>query len=208
LKKSDHYKTVLLFGAPGTGKGTQGKILGCVPGFYHLSCGEVFRRLNPHSEIGQIFMEYSSRGELVPDDVTIRMWHEYIHAQETLNFFDPTRELLILDGIPRNTHQARLMDEHIEVLHVIHLTCRDQRAMIDRLRKRALKENRVDDAKEEVIRRRWEVYERESRPVLEHYKKGVITDVDAVGTPAEVLQAILATIVPIQSKHYKNALNG
>ena len=68
---SRRYKTVLLFGAPGAGKGTQGKILGKVPGFYHLACGDVFRSLDMGSELGSKFMEYSSRGELVPDALTI-----------------------------------------------------------------------------------------------------------------------------------------
>ena len=64
---TDRYQTILLFGAPGSGKGTQGKILGQIPGFYHLSCGEVFRTLDTSSELGRTFMEYSSRGELVPE---------------------------------------------------------------------------------------------------------------------------------------------
>src|SRR5262245_55093023 len=72
---TDRYQTILLFGAPGSGKGTQGKILGQIPGFYHLSCGEVFRTLDTGSDLGKVFMEYSSRGELVPDDVTVKMWH-------------------------------------------------------------------------------------------------------------------------------------
>ena len=78
---SKRYQTILLFGAPGSGKGTQGKVLGQIPGFYHLSCGEVFRTLNINSELGKIFYEYSSRGELVPDDVTVNMWKENIVAQ-------------------------------------------------------------------------------------------------------------------------------
>lgn len=202
------YKTILLFGAPGTGKGTQGKILGAIPGFFHLSCGEVFRTLNPHSEIGKIFSEYSSRGELVPDDVTIRMWQQHIAAQEALSIFRPSEALLILDGIPRNTNQAALMDKHIEVLNVIHLTCDDEQQMFKRLRKRALRENRVDDAEESVIRRRWEVYSEETRPVLEHYPEPVVSKVNAVGTPAEVLLKILEILAPLQKRYFANALEG
>src|SRR5205814_1635842 len=59
------YKSILLFGAPGSGKGTQGKILGSIPGFYHSACGDVFRSLDLQSEMGRVFWEYSSRGELV-----------------------------------------------------------------------------------------------------------------------------------------------
>ena len=71
------YRTILLFGAPGSGKGTQGKILGSVPNFFHCACGDVFRSLKADSAIGQVFIEYSSRGELVPDGPTIDLWREW-----------------------------------------------------------------------------------------------------------------------------------
>lgn len=200
------YQTILLFGAPGSGKGTQGKILGYIPGFYHLSCGEVFRTLNVHTDLGRKFVEYSSRGELVPDDLTIQMWQENIHAQTILSIYKPDNDLLILDGIPRNIHQARVMDTHIDVLLVIHLTCSDKEKMFERLRRRAIKENRFDDAKEDVIRRRWQVYENETYPVLQHYPKTILRTVEALGSPAEVLQHILEMVVPVQAKHFRNAL--
>ena len=165
---STTYKSALLFGAPGSGKGTQGRILGSIPGFYHSSCGEVFRRLNPESELGRIFFDYSSRGELVPDEVTVRMWAESLHAHEVLGDFKPKSDLLILDGIPRTVEQARLMEQHIDVLAVIYLVCDNREEMIRRLRRRALKENRPDDADEKVIRKRWEVYEQETAQVLEY----------------------------------------
>lgn len=204
----NRYKTVLLFGAPGSGKGTQGKVLGAVPGFFHLSCGEVFRTLNVHSDLGQLFLKYSSQGLLVPDDVTIRMWRENTQAQTILSLYKPDQDLLILDGIPRNANQAKIMDEYIEVLLIVHLTCRDENKMFDRLRKRALKENRADDAREDVIRKRWKVYQDETRPVLEHYPSSIIREVDAIGSPAEVLQHILEMVVPIQNTHFANKLGG
>lgn len=200
------YQTILLFGAPGAGKGTQGKILGQVPGFYHLSCGEVFRTLDLTSEIGRTFMQFSSRGELVPDDVTIRMWQQNMHARTVLSDYKPSQDLLVLDGIPRNVHQAELMQKHINVLLVVHLVCPDKEQMIKRLRRRALKENRVDDAKEEVIRRRWQVYEKETFPVLEFYSKQIVREVDAVGSPARVLEHILQHVVPVQESHFQNSL--
>lgn len=200
------YNTILLFGAPGSGKGTQGKILGQVPGFYHQSCGDVFRTLNTKSDLGRIFVEYSSKGLLVPDDVTIRMWRENIKAQEILSLYKPDDDLLVLDGIPRNPNQAKIMDEYINVLEVVHLICSDEEKMFERLRKRALKENRVDDAREEVIRRRWKVYMDETKPVLAHYNPGIIKNVDALGSPASVLQHILERVVPIQESHFKNVL--
>lgn len=200
------YQSVLLFGAPGAGKGTQGKILGQIPGFYHLSCGEVFRNINTGSELGKVFMDFSSRGMLVPDDVTIQMWQQIMHARTVMGDYKSSADLLVLDGIPRNVNQARHLEKYINVLQIIHLKCADKEQMIQRLRRRALKENRVDDAKEEVIRKRWEVYEHETFPVLAHYPKSIIQDVEATGSPAKVLEHILTAVVPIQEAHFNNPI--
>ena len=203
---SQRYRTILLFGAPGAGKGTQGKILGQVPGFYHLSCGDVFRTLDMSSPLGKVFQEYSSKGLLVPDSYTIQMWHENMHARTVLSDYKPHVDLLVLDGIPRNVHQARLLEQHLEVLRVVHLVCRDKEKMIARLRRRAIKENRADDAKEAVIRQRWAVYEAETYPVLEFYPRKLISTVDAMGSPAEVLEHILEQVVPVQNAHFANPM--
>src|SRR5262249_17724446 len=120
------YKTALLFGAPGAGKGTQGKILGVIPGFFHLACGDVFRSLDHDSDLGRQFMAFSSRGELVPDSLTIEMWRQNMLAQTVLSLYKPNVDLLILDGIPRSLTQAKAMNEYLEVLRVIHLICPDQ----------------------------------------------------------------------------------
>ncbi|PHQ80992.1 MAG: adenylate kinase [Phycisphaera sp.] len=204
----DRFQTVLLFGAPGAGKGTQGAILGTIPGFFHLSCGEVFRSLDIHSKLGSIFYEYSSKGELVPDEITVEMWAENMNAQATLSIFKSHDDLLLLDGIPRNVTQAKLMEKYIQVLGIVHLVCKDKEAMIKRLRRRALKENRLDDAQENVIRRRWEIYEQETAPVLEYYPADLIVEVDAVGSPASVLQHVLEQVVPIQDGHFNNPISG
>jgi adenylate kinase len=194
------YRTVLLFGAPGAGKGTQGKILGTIPGFYHCACGDVFRNIDIHSELGKAFYEYSSRGELVPDEVTVKMWAEALGAHTVLGQYKPHSDLLVLDGIPRTTEQAQIMDKYIEVLKIIHLVCNDEKEMFHRLRRRALKENRHDDADDKVIRRRWSVYERETAPVLSHYPNGLIVEVDSLGSPAKILDEILREVAPIQDR--------
>ena len=200
---ADPYKTILLFGAPGVGKGTQGAILGRIPGFYHCACGDVFRNIDINSELGRQFYEYSSRGELVPDEITVKMWAQAIHARTILGDYKPQDDLLILDGIPRTTEQAVIMDEHIAVLRVIHLTCDDETAMFQRLRKRALKANRHDDADEKVIRRRWDIYNRETAPVLKHYPDSKLVRIDSIGSPAQILHDILDHAVPQQDKHFK-----
>ncbi|MEM6458895.1 MAG: nucleoside monophosphate kinase [Planctomycetota bacterium] len=202
---SDHakYKTVLLFGAPGAGKGTQGAILGRIPGFYHCACGDVFRNIDINTELGRAFYDYSSRGELVPDEVTVKMWAQAIRARTILGDYKPAADLLILDGIPRTLEQAVIIDDHIEVLKVVHLCCRDETAMFERLRRRALKANRHDDADEKVIRKRWEVYERETAPVLGHYPAETIVEIDSIGSPAGILHDILDHAVPQQDAHFQ-----
>jgi len=202
------FQTVLLFGAPGAGKGTQGKILAEVPGFYHLSCGEVFRTLDMSSELGRTFMQFSSKGLLVPDDLTVKMWYQNMQARTVLADFKPNADLLVLDGIPRSVKQARLLSKHLDVLQVIHLVCPNKEEMISRLRRRALKENRIDDAQEEVIRKRWQVYECETYPVLGCYPKSMIREVNATGSPARVLEQILGHLVPVQEAHFHNPVTG
>ena len=178
-----------------------------MPGFFHLACGDVFRSLDMASELGRKFMAYSSRGELVPDELTIEMWNQNMHAQTVLSIYKPAVDLLVLDGIPRNVTQARELENHLEVLAVLHLVCPDIEAMVTRMRRRALKENRIDDADEKVIRKRFEVYERETRPVLACYPNEIIYEVNAMGSPAEVLQHVLEVIVPIQNEHFRNPLS-
>lgn len=197
------HQTILLFGPPGSGKGTQGRVLGSVPGFFHCACGDVFRRLNPNSQIGRVFIEHSSRGELVPDDVTIQMWHAHIRAMQGTGAYKPESDILVLDGIPRSVPQARMIEDEIEVRKVLHMVCNDEEAMIERLRRRAIKENRIDDAKESVIRHRWDVYKQESAPVLGHYPRAMIAEIDAMASPAEVLSQILGVAIPIQNAHFQ-----
>src|SRR5205809_1749768 len=197
---SMRYKTVLLFGAPGSGKGTQGKIMGAIPGFYHSACGDVFRSLDLQSEMGRIAWEYSSRGELVPDEFTVELWRKYIKGKEMVNEFHPETEFLILDGIPRNVKQAQLLEDTLDVLKVIHLRCTDMSKMVERLRRRALKENRLDDANDKVIQHRLEVYETETRPVLDFYPPNTIVKVDATKSQIRVLSDIIKILVPLKEE--------
>jgi adenylate kinase len=193
------YKSILLFGAPGSGKGTQGKILGAIPGFYHSATGDIFRTLDLQSEIGRTFWEYASKGKLVPDDLTIRVWKQYIQGVEMINQFHPETEMLILDGIPRNVTQAKLLDDTIEVVKIIHLVA-DLDKMTERLRRRALKENRFDDANDDVIRRRMEVYQRDTAPVLEYFDKSLISKIDATMSQIRVLNTIIKELVSLKEK--------
>jgi len=191
------YRTVLLFGAPGAGKGTQGKILGTIPNFFHCACGDVFRSLKTDSPMGRIFLEYSSRGELVPDETTVELWREFINASTKTGRFRPEQDTLVLDGIPRNEHQAEMLNETLKVVAIFYLRCTHVADLIERSQKRALKENRLDDANIDVIRTRLETYESESKPVLDYYGKKLLHRINADQTPAKVLFDILRHLVKV-----------
>ena len=192
--RSGPYRTYLVFGAPGVGKGTQGKALGSVPRFFHCACGNVFRSLDTRTKVGQAFIYYSSRGELVPDEICIELWKESITSAVEVHRFKPNLDALLLDGIPRNLKQAQLMESLIDVVKVFHLSCPDRAILVERLRKRALKDNRLDDASEVVIRKRLDTYETETKPLLDYYGEALIHTIDATQTPARVLWEILGVI--------------
>ena len=195
------YRTILLFGAPGSGKGTQGKILGTIPNFFHCACGAVFRNLRVDNPLGRTFLEYSSKGQLVPDDVTVQLWKVAIDAAVDAHKFKPDIDTLVLDGIPRNVNQAQIMEEMISVEKVFHLSCPNRETLFMRLKKRALKDNRLDDANEQVIQRRLDIYESESKPVLDYYPKDCVTVVDAMQAPSKVLFDILASVNGVDGHH-------
>ena len=193
------YQTYLIFGAPGSGKGTQGRVLGKVPGYYHCACGDVFRALDLRTPLGQQFLEYSSRGELVPDEITVKLWKIRIDQSVEAHTFHPDHDFLVLDGIPRNVEQAKHMEADIEVLKVFHLSCPDRTELARRLRKRALKDNRFDDASEAVIQNRFATYEAETKPILEYYSGDRIVEIDASQSPAKVLYDILGHVMRMEA---------
>lgn len=197
---ADRYQTVLLFGCPGAGKGTQGAMLGAREGYFHLSTGDMFRSLDKGSELGRTFASYSEKGELVPDELTLELWTQYVNARIAEGVYDPEKDLLLLDGIPRTTAQAALMDGVIEVCAIVHLVANDPDAMIARLQKRAIEQKRSDDAKEDVIRNRLDVYARETRPVLDHYDESLVHEIDAIGTLDEVHRTIENVLEPVRER--------
>jgi adenylate kinase len=189
------YRCILLFGAPGVGKGTQGKILGAIPHFVHCSCGEVFRNLRAETPLGKVFLQYSSRGQLVPDAPTIKLWRKFISDLIQAGRLNPKSDTLVLDGIPRNVQQAKILRNVIEVAGVFYLCSKDSEKLVARIQRRAMKENRLDDANLEVIRQRLKTYENETKPVLKYYGKKLVREIDADQTPAEVLCDILKHVV-------------
>ena len=190
------YPSILLIGPPGVGKGTQGTMLGNVPGFFHLATGDMFRSLDKESEIGMEFARYSQKGLLVPDFLTVKLWRQHVDQLIERNLYDPADDILLLDGIPRSEPQAGMMNDYIDPFMIVHLVCEDIDEMVRRMQKRATEQGRMDDADENVIRKRFEVYREQTAPVLACYDDELITNIDALGTQAEVLLRILSEVVP------------
>lgn len=193
-------RSILFLGPPGAGKGTQGELVGAIPGLFHHSSGDAFRRLDDSVEPGKSTRPYMNRGDLVPDDLTIQVWRADLERCIAAGEFRPDVDLLLLDGIPRDVAQAELLDKEIEVRGVVHLFTSDEDAFVERLKKRALKEGRSDDANESTIRNRFEVYKRETQPVLDHYPVERIHTINALQTHAMVLRDVLSVVGPIHAE--------
>lgn len=194
MERREKHRTILVVGAPGSGKGTQGRILGNIPGFHHLACGDVFRSLDPGSELGKVFLAYSGKGRLVPDQFTVQLWLDHIHGAIHNGGFRPDEEVLVLDGIPRNLRQAEMMADYIDLNLLIYLDIADDNVLVERALRRALRENRLDDASEAVIRRRLREFERETAPLLGYYPVEVIRKVDGEQKPVDVLHDVIGII--------------
>ena len=135
----------------------------------------------------------------VPDFLTVRLWQQHVSQLITRELYDPMHDVLLLDGIPRSVPQAKTLEEHIDPLMIIHLVCDNIDEMVRRIQKRAQEQCRTDDADETVIRKRFEVYEEQTAPVLTWYDKDLVEEINAIGTQAEVFLRILTAVVPVVS---------
>jgi adenylate kinase len=106
----------------------------------------------------------------------------------------PKTDTLVLDGIPRNLAQAKMLRNLLNVKVVFYLSCPVMNKLVARLQRRALRENRLDDANIKVIRQRLETYERETKPVLDYYGKDIVKTIDSTQTPVKVLRDILDAV--------------
>jgi adenylate kinase len=191
-------RAILLFGMPGSGKGTQGAVLGQLPGLMHISCGDIFRKLPKNGVLGREITEYTSHGLMVPDDVTVRIWERHIHILELQELLLRDQHTLVLDGLPRNYDQAVQLDAMLDVVQIFHLVINDTEKAAERLRARALRENRLDDMNDDVIRRRLQTYYDETYQTLSFYDPGLVLDVDASQTPIDVLRTIIDRLSDLQ----------
>ncbi|RIL06231.1 MAG: adenylate kinase [Proteobacteria bacterium] len=185
-------RRMLLLGPPGAGKGTQAERLGKSLGIPQISTGDMLRAaVQAGTPIGRQAQAFMDRGELVPDAVVIGV------AEERLSQPDARRGF-ILDGFPRTAAQASALDAMLEKLGVslerciaIHV---DADQLVQRLLKRAAIEGRTDD-NEETIRNRMRVYREQTQPLVDHYRaRGVLRELDGVGTVDEVAARIEAAL--------------
>jgi adenylate kinase len=160
-----------------------------------MAMGDIFRALDKKSPIGQEFLSYSTKGLLVPDELTVRVWQGFVEQCIANNSLKPTYHTLLLDGIPRTPAQVELLAPRIDVRKIVHLVIRNREVLIARLKGRALKANRPDDADERVIRKRLEVYDQETAPVLSCYDKKRVAEIDADQPPLAVLRDICASLL-------------
>jgi adenylate kinase len=199
------YDSVLLFGPPGCGKGTVGKSLSAAGGHFHFSSGDMFRNLDPTSELGVLFKSYSDKGLLCPDELTVDIWRDYMKRVVAEGKYFPDEQLVLLDGIPRTVKQTELMNGLINVKAILLFDVPDREVLIERLRERALKQGRVDDADVDVLHTRQRVYHEQTAEVLAHYSSTLVHRFNADQKPLEVLRDILNGMGDILSEKFRLA---
>jgi len=157
---------VLVLGPQGSGKGTQASRISAAHGIPHVSTGDMFRALDDTTPLGREVKGVMERGDLVPDEITIRMIRERLAAEDA-------RQGFVLDGFPRNLAQAealeRLLREIGRSLDVIFFFDLDDETAVERALGRAQEEARTDDT-QEAIARRLAVYHEQTEPVVEYYR--------------------------------------
>ncbi|NBO24563.1 MAG: nucleoside monophosphate kinase [Chlamydiae bacterium] len=204
---TDHkpFRSILIFGPPGAGKGTLGKFLSTAGNHFHLSSGDIFRGLDPETPTGRLYHNYASKGHLVPDEVTVEIWRQYVSGLIATNKYFPNKQFLLLDGIPRTPKQAEMFEQYIDVAHIIVLEMENVEPLITRMKKRALIEKRADDADEQVLRTRMDVYEKDTKSLLAYYPNHLISRFNADQKPLEVLRDVLVKLSDVLSYPEKQA---
>ena len=184
---------IILFGAPGCGKGTQAALIKEKYNINHISTGEVIRgEISRGSELGKSMQKYIEAGQLAPDSIVIGMIRNYITEHKDV-------EGNIFDGFPRTTAQAvefdRILAEDGLSVNVMVYMDVPEEELVKRILLRGKDSGRADDASEDVIRNRIAVYREQTEVVAEHYsKQGKYVAIDGVGTMEEVFERICAAI--------------
>ena len=196
----EKYRALVLFGAPGSGKGTQGKFLSKVTNHLHISSGEILRDLPRDSELGKLFHGYMDKGELGPDDMMIEVFKEYIENLVSKGKYDPENQLLMLDGIPRTVPQVKLLEALVEVEKVVFFDVGSKEALMERISKRAAIEGRADDTSMSILEERMNVFEGKTLKVMGAYPKEKLITINAAQGPLFVLKDVLNHLTPLLAR--------
>ena len=187
-------KNIVLFGPPGSGKGTQAQNLVDKYDWVQLSTGDMFRfNIKNETELGQLAKTYMDKGHLVPDEVTTQMLKEEVIKNKDAKG-------LIFDGYPRTTAQAEALDGLLkevlgrEVDVCLSLMVEDE-LLVGRILERGKTSGRVDDASEEIIRNRIKEYYKKTDEVSQHYRsQGKWIEIDGVGGINEITERLVEEI--------------
>ena len=184
---------LILFGKPGSGKGTQAEFVKNKYDLIHISTGDLFRNnISNNTELGLLAKSYMDKGDLVPDEVTIKMLEAEVNNH-------PNAKGFIFDGFPRTTVQAEILDQFLTTLNLsISMTIAlevDEYLLIDRLIKRGKDSGRSDDQDRSKIQNRFDEYNMKTSPLINYYKnQNKFFDVDGVGDINEISSRIFNTI--------------
>jgi adenylate kinase len=179
---------IVIFGAPGSGKGTQSEKLVAKYALQHVSTGEILRdEIEANTELGKLAGTYMSKGELVPDRIVIDMLDSLIEKKRHVKGF-------IFDGFPRTVTQgealSKMLSKHDEDVNAVISLEVDDGELVDRLLKRGQISGRSDDNRE-TIEARLKVYYNQTSPLKEFYRaQGILKEIDGVGTVDEIFQTI------------------
>ncbi|WP_394907781.1 adenylate kinase [uncultured Mesonia sp.] len=189
---------IVLFGPPGAGKGTQASILKEKYNLIHLSTGDIFRyNMKNDTPLGVQAKSFIEKGQLVPDSVTVDMLKDEVSKQKPASGY-------IFDGFPRTKVQAEALDaflaKHDEQVDAMIALEVDDEVLVERLLERGKTSGRKDDANEEVIRKRIEVYHKETAVVKSFYQKqNKYFGVNGVGSIAEITERICQVIDKLEN---------
>lgn len=184
---------LILFGPPGSGKGTQALKLTERYGLLHISTGDLFRyELGNNTPLGVLARSYMEKGQLVPDEVTVGMLRNKVEANPDVNGY-------IFDGFPRTIPQAEALDalltersDSITKLIMLDVT---EDEIVTRILERGKNSGRADDNDPAIIRNRFEVYLKETSPVYDFYaQSGKSVKVHGIGSIEEIFEKLCAEI--------------
>ena len=184
---------LILFGKPGSGKGTQAEFVKRKYDLVHISTGDLFRNnISNNTDLGLLAKSYMDKGDLVPDEVTIKMLEAEVNKHPNANGF-------IFDGFPRTTIQAEILDQFLSTLKLsISMTIAlevDENLLIDRLINRGKDSGRADDQDRSKIQNRFEEYNNKTYPLINYYKnQDKFYEVNGVGDINEISARIFNTI--------------